>query len=149
MDVVSVPTAVYNSILGGREKGETDGSSLYTHPLQKHTGSQETNLFIYHTPLSEIKCLGQGHIHEESVSDPNSGSVPSSEHRGECTGTGCKAGKMKLAAHAKLSLCSQIQTSSTCPVALKQQTSAGLYLMQPNCGRQLFLAGENPLWRWT
>lgn len=43
MDVISVPTAVYDSILGGREKGETDGNSLCTSNLERSTGSQETN----------------------------------------------------------------------------------------------------------
>lgn len=108
------------------KKGETDGNSLCTSTLERSTGSRETNPFIYHTPLSEIKCLGLGHINEECVSDPNSSSVPNSEQMGEHTGTGCTAGKTRLAACAKLSLRSRIQTSSTCPLALKQQISARL-----------------------
>ena len=93
------------------ERGETDGNSLCTSTLERSTGSRETDPFIYHAPLREIKCLGQGYIHKECVSDPSSSSVPSSEHRGECTGRGWKAGKMSLAACAKLSPCSRIQQS--------------------------------------
>lgn len=37
----------------------------FAHPPWKEALVHETNPFICHTLLSEIKCLGQGYIHEE------------------------------------------------------------------------------------